>query len=89
LPKSVVADANTIKMPTLQVCIWAENTGVGVSQWTAETIGNWQDKGGLTTQWIDNTVREQVWVIAQSISIVNKQGAVPEHSDLLIDCAVT
>jgi hypothetical protein len=50
LLKSVVTDANTIQMPTLQVRVWAENAGVGVSLWAAETMGIWQDKGGLTTQ---------------------------------------
>jgi len=81
LPKSVVADANTIQMPTLQVRIWAENTRVGVTQWVAETMGMviLQDKGGLTTQRIDNKVRERVWEIAQSMSIINKQGASPEQ----------
>jgi len=47
-------------MPTLQVRISAENAGVGVSQWAAETVGIWQDKGGLTTQQIDNKVREHI-----------------------------
>jgi len=49
----------------------------------------WQDKGGLTTQWIDNKVRERMWEIAQSMSIINKQGAGPEQWDLLIDRCVT
>jgi len=65
-------------MRTLQVGIWAENAGVGVSQWTAETMGIWQDKGGLTTQQIENTVRECIWEIAESMSIINIQGASPE-----------
>jgi len=39
LPKSVVADANTIQMPTLQLHVSAENAGVGVSQLAAETMG--------------------------------------------------
>jgi len=76
-------------MPTLQVRVWAENAGVGVSQWAAETMGIWQDKGGLTTQRIDNKVRERVWEIAQSMNIINKQGAGPEQWDLLIDRCVT
>jgi len=76
-------------MPTLQVRVWAENAGVGVSQWAAETMGIWQDKGGLTTQRMDNKVRERVWEIAQSMSIINKQGASPEQWDLLIDRCVT
>jgi hypothetical protein len=76
-------------MPTLQVRVWAENAGVGVSQWAAETMGIWQDKGGLTTQRMDNKVRERVWEIAQSMSIINKQGAGPEQWDLLIDRCVT
>jgi len=66
LTKSVIADANTIQIPTLQVCVWAENTVVGVSQWPAETMGIWQNKGGLTIQQIDNYVRDRVWEIAQS-----------------------
>jgi len=65
LPKSVVADANKIQMQTLQVRVWAENAGVGVRQWAAETVGIWQDKSGSKTQRIDNKVRERVWEIAQ------------------------
>jgi hypothetical protein len=34
-------------------------------------------------------VRERVWEIAQSMSIINKQGAGPERWDLLIDHCVT
>jgi hypothetical protein len=60
LPKLVIADANTILMPTLQVSVWAENASVGVSQRAAETMGNWQDMGGMTTQWIDNRLRDCV-----------------------------
>ena len=76
-------------MPTLQVLVWADNAGVGVSQWAAETMGIWQDKGGLTTQRIDNKVREHVWEIAQSMSIMNKQGVSPKQWNLLIDRWVT
>jgi len=47
-------------MLTLQVRIVAQNAGVGVSQWAAETMGMWQDKGSLTTQWIDHKVRESI-----------------------------
>jgi hypothetical protein len=49
----------------------------------------WQDKGGLTTQQMDNKVREHVWEIAQSMSMINKQGAGPEQCDLIIDHCVT
>jgi len=76
-------------MPTLEVRVWAENAGVGVSQWGAEIMGIWQDKGGLTTQRIDNKVREHFWEIAWSRSIINKQGAGPEQWDLLIDRCIT
>ena len=76
-------------MPTLHVRAWAENAGVGISQWAAETMGIWQDKGGLTTQWMDNKVRERVWEIAQSMSIINKQGAGPNHRDILINRWIT
>jgi len=76
-------------MPTLQVRVRAENAGVGVSQWAAETMGIWQVKGGLTTQRIDNKVREHVWEIAKSMSIINDQGAGPEQWDLLIDHCLT
>jgi len=76
-------------MPTLHVHIRGENAGVGVSQWAADTMGIWQDKGGLKTQWIDNKVRERISEIAQSLSIINKQGADPMQWDLLIDCCVT
>jgi hypothetical protein len=79
LPKSVIADDNTIQMPAGQVCNWATNAGVGVSQWTAETMGIWQDMGALTTQWIDNKVMERIWEIAKSMRIINKQGTSPEQ----------
>jgi hypothetical protein len=76
-------------MPTQQVCFWAANAGVGVSHWAAETIGIWQDKGGLTTQQIDQQVREGVSNIAQSMSMINKQGKGPEQRNLLIELCVT
>ena len=76
-------------MPTLLVSVRAENTGVGISQWAEETMGIWQDNGGLTTQQIDNELRERVWEIAQSMSIINKQGASPEQWDLLLNRWVT
>jgi len=85
LPKSVVADANTVQMPTLQVRIRAENAGVGVSQWAADTMGIWQHKGGMTREWIDNKMRERMWEIAQSMSIINKQGTDSKQWDFLID----
>jgi len=85
LPKSVVADANSIQLPPLQVRVWADNAGVGVSQRAAATLGIWQDKGGLTTQQIDNKVRERVWEISQCMSIINKQGTGPEQWDLLMN----
>jgi hypothetical protein len=78
LPKSVVADANTIQKPILQVYAWAKHAGVGVSQWTAEAMGTGQDEGGSTTQWTDNMVRECIWEIAQSMGISNKQGTHPK-----------
>jgi len=40
-------------------------------------MGICQDIGGLTTQRIDNQVKECVWEIAQSLSIINKQGGGP------------
>jgi hypothetical protein len=76
-------------MPTIEVRIWAEIAGVAVSQWAAETMGMSQDKGGLTTQWIDNKVMERICEIAQSISIINKQGAGLEQWDLLINHCIT
>jgi len=72
LLKSVVADANTIQIGTPQVHLWAKNASIGVSQWAAETMGIWQEKGGLTTQWIDNELRERISEIAQSINIIYK-----------------
>jgi hypothetical protein len=89
LPKSVVADANTIQIPPLQVLLWAENAGVVVSQRAAGTMGIWQDKSGLTTQRMDNKVMEHVSEIAQSMMIINKQGASPEQWNLLINRCVT
>jgi len=76
-------------MPTLQVSVWAENAGVGVSQWPAETMGISQDKGGLTIQRMDNKVRDCVWEIAQSRGIIIKLGAGPEQGDLRINRSVT
>jgi hypothetical protein len=76
-------------MPTNQACVWAENAGVGVSQWAAETMGIRQDKGGLTTQRMDNKVRERVWETAPSMSIIDMQCAGPEQWDLLIDHCIT
>jgi len=73
----------------LQVRVWAENAGVGVSQWAAETIGISQDMGGLTTQRIDNTVSQRIWEVAQSMRFINKQGTGPEQWDLLIDHRIT
>ena len=75
-------------MPTLQVHLCAENAGVGVSQWAAEKMGIWQDEGGLTTQRKDNKVRECNWEIAQSMSILNEQGAGPEQWDRTVDRCV-
>jgi len=76
-------------MPTLQLCICAENAGVGVSQFAAETMGISQEIGGLTSQWKHNTVRERIWEIASSMSISNKQRDGPEQWDLLMDCCIT
>jgi hypothetical protein len=69
-------------MPTLQVRIWAENAVVGVRQWVAGIMEIWRDNGGWTTQRIDNIVREHVWAIAQSMKIINTQGAGPKQWDL-------
>jgi len=77
-------------MPTLQVRVWAEKTGIGVGQWAAETMGIWQDKGGLATQRIDHKVRDHISEIkSQSWSIINRQGACTYHFDLLVDRCVT
>jgi len=76
-------------MPTLQGRVWAENAGVGVSQWAAETMGIWQGKGGLTTQWRDNEVRVRIWVIAQTMCIIKMHGAGPEQEDLPINHCMT
>jgi hypothetical protein len=48
----------------------------------------WQYKGGLTTQRIDNHVRERVREIAQSMGITDKQRAGREQWNLLIDRCV-
>jgi len=76
-------------MVTLQVGVWAEHTGIGNSQWAAATMGIWQDKGGLTTQWGDKKVRELIWEIPKSVGISNNQGLVVEQWDLLIDRCIT
>jgi hypothetical protein len=74
LPQSVIADVDSIQMPTLQVCVWAETAGIGVSQLGAEAMRIWQEKGDLTTQQIKDNVRERILDITQSMSIINKQG---------------
>jgi len=76
-------------MPTPQIRVWAKNVSVGVSQWLAETIEMWQDKGGLTTQRIDNKVRERTLEIPKFMSIINKQGTGPKQWPLLISRCVT
>jgi len=76
-------------MLTRQVRVWAENEGGEVSQWAAETMAIWQDRGGSTTQWMDNNVMERVWEIAQAMSIINKQSASPEQWNLIIDLCFT
>jgi hypothetical protein len=85
LLKSVVADTNKIQMLTPQVRVWAENAGVGVRQWAVATKGNWQDKGGLKTQQVNNKVREHVSEIAQSMSIIKKHGSGSVKRDLVIN----
>ncbi|KAF8544586.1 hypothetical protein BDD12DRAFT_872549 [Trichophaea hybrida] len=75
-------------MPTQQVCLWAGNAGVGVSQWAAEPMGIWQEKGASTTQRKDNKVSECVWEIGQSMSISNKLGTSLKQWYLLIDHCV-
>jgi len=52
-------------------------------------MGIWQDKGGVTTQQIDNTMREHGWEIAQSMSKINEQGTSPEQWDLPINHYIT
>jgi hypothetical protein len=47
-------------MSTFQVHGWGENAGVGVSQCAAETMAMKHDKGSMTTQQIDNAVRELI-----------------------------
>ena len=76
-------------MPTLLVRIWAEHASIGVSQWAVETMVIWDDRGGLTTQRMDNKVREHIWEIAQSMSIINKQGGGPKQWNLLIHRCIT
>jgi hypothetical protein len=76
-------------MPTLHILVGAEIASVGVSQYAAGRIGILLNKGGLTTQWIDNKVREHVCEIAQSISIITKQAAGPDQWNPLIDHCVT
>jgi len=65
-------------MQTVRVRIWAENAGVVVSQWAADSVGIWLEKGGVTTQRNVNTVRDHVCEIAQLMGISNNQGAGPE-----------
>jgi len=76
-------------MPSLHVRVGAENASVGVSELAADSLGNWQNMRGLTTQWIEDTVREHVCEIAQDLSIINNHGTSPEHWSLLIDRCLT
>lgn len=76
-------------MLTLQAHVWAENTGIGVRQWAAESMGIWQGKVGLTTQQMENEVNKVIWEITHSVSIITKQGTGPEQWDLLINHCVT
>jgi hypothetical protein len=85
LPQTVAAGANKIQILNIHVHVWTEKAGIGVSQCAAENMGIWQQKEGLTTQQIDNKVREWVWVIAQFMSIITRQGASPKQWDLLND----
>jgi hypothetical protein len=86
---SAVANANTIQLPTLQVGVWSEHTGVGVRRWAAEIIGIWQDKGSLTIQQKNNKVGDNGWESVQSMSSTKKQGAGPEQWNLLTDHCIT
>jgi hypothetical protein len=52
-------------------------------------MGIWQDEGGCTIRRIHKKVWERVWAIAQSMSIINKQGTRPKQWDILIDPCVT
>jgi hypothetical protein len=52
-------------------------------------MGIWQDKGGLTTQWIDYKVRDRLSEIAQSMSIITTPVTGPNQLDLLIDVCIT
>ena len=52
-------------------------------------MGICHEKGGLTTQRKDITIREPVCLIVQSMSIRNKQGTDPDKWDLLIDYCLT
>jgi hypothetical protein len=65
-------------MPTVQVCVSGQNAGVGGSEWAADTMEVSQIQGGLTRKWKDNHVRECVWEIAQSMSIINMQDIGPQ-----------
>jgi hypothetical protein len=89
LPKSVFPDINLIHGATLHVRVWGVTAGVGVSLCVTETILIWQNKGVLTTQTIENDIREHVWDIAQSMSFVNKQVAGPNQWDFLNDHCIT
>lgn len=89
LPQSVIADVDSIQMPTLQVCVWAETAGIGVSQLGAEAMRIWQEKSDLTTQQIKDNVRERIFDITQSMSIINKQGPGSAEWDLLINHFIT
>jgi len=88
LPKSVVTNANSILLPTIELC-FGPDTSVGVIQWAAETMGILHEKDSLTTQWKDNIVRESIWVTAQTMSISNKQCAGPEKWNIPTNYYVT
>ena len=64
LPKAVSRDSNAIQIVTVSVHVRTENSGVGVGQRAPETMVIWQYKGGLTTQQIENKIKESIWEIA-------------------------
>jgi len=47
------------------------------------------DNAGLPTQWIENTSRERIQVIAEAMSIMNNVGSAYMHWDVVMDCFFT
>jgi len=63
-----------MQKPNAQFHIRADNAGIKIRQWAPQMIVIWQDKGALTTQSMENPVRECMRGIALFNKISNMHG---------------